>query len=105
MVIVCFKPFYHKIHNRLHTPKLGMLTPFPHHYHYELLAHANIGLQYSPDQKKAQAKPLSFTFDEVFTEEKNNSYVFDKIGENVVENAMSGYHGSVSSSWILFDPL
>lgn len=48
---------------------------------------------YSADLKKTPAKPLSFNFDEVFTEDKNNQYVYERIGENVVENAMSGYHG------------
>jgi len=38
-------------------------------------------------------KPLAFVYDHIFTPERTNSHVFDRMGKPLVENAMNGVNG------------
>ena len=46
-------------------------------------------------EDRKSLKPLVFYFDHVFSEDKDNAYVYDHICKHVVEAAMQGYHGCV----------
>ena len=85
---------------RIETPKIKDI-PF-----YEIDTSKNLITLYNPSDKKPSDRSSTFELDKIFTNENENSYIFEEICLNTIKDCLEGFsysfisYGEISSKKI-----
>ena len=76
---------------RIETPKIKDI-PF-----YEIDTSKNLITLYNPSDKKPSDRSSTFELDKIFTNENENSYIFEEICLNTIKDCLDGFSYSFIS--------